>query len=79
MRLKRRVIDEATDPRLLPDMLIKTLNNLDGEALVLAPGEQPIFASVAITSSARLRSAERSDFDALTIDSETMFVRSTKD
>ena len=40
MRLKRRVIDEATDPRLLPEMLIKTLDNLDGDALVLAPGEQ---------------------------------------
>ena len=45
MRLKRRVIDEATDPRLLPEMLVKTLDNLDGDALVLAPGEQPIFAS----------------------------------
>jgi two-component system sensor histidine kinase SenX3 len=48
MRLKRRVIDEATDPRLLPEMLIKTLNNLDGDALVLSPGEQPIFASSGI-------------------------------
>ena len=48
MRLKRRVIDEATDPRLLPDMLIKTLNNLDGEALVLAPGEFPVFESQGI-------------------------------
>ena len=48
MRLKRQVIDEAADPRLLPDMLIKTLNNLDGEALVLAPGEQPIYASPGI-------------------------------
>ncbi len=45
MRLKRRVIDEAADPRLLPEMLINTLNNLDGEALVLAPGEFPVFES----------------------------------
>lgn len=45
MRLKRRVMDQAADPRLLPEMLIKTLDNLDGDALVLAPGEQPIFAS----------------------------------
>ena len=45
VKLKRRVIDEATDPRLLPEMLIMTLNNLDGEALVLAPGEFPVFES----------------------------------
>lgn len=48
VKLKRRVIDEATDPRLLPEMLIMTLNNLDGEALVLAPGEFPVFESQGI-------------------------------
>ena len=50
MRLKRREIDEGADPRQLPEMLLKTLRNLDGEALVLAPGEFPIFASSGIES-----------------------------
>ena len=48
MWTKRRVIDEATDPRALPEMLVKTLENLDGDALVLALGETPIFASAGI-------------------------------
>ena len=48
MWLKRRVIDEATDSRLLPEMLLSTLNNLDGEALILAPGEFPIYESKGI-------------------------------
>ena len=48
MWLKRRVIEEATDSRLLPDMLLSTLNNLDGEALILVPGEFPIYESKGI-------------------------------
>ena len=35
---------EAQDQRLLPAMLIDTLSQIDGEAIVLAHGEVPIFA-----------------------------------
>jgi two-component system, OmpR family, sensor histidine kinase SenX3 len=39
---------EAQDQRLLPDMLINTLSQIDGEAIVLAHGEVPIFITPGI-------------------------------
>lgn len=45
MRLKRRAIQDDRDSRVLPELLINTLNNLDDEALILAPGEVPLFIS----------------------------------
>jgi len=39
---------EAQDQRLLPDMLIDTLSQIDGEAIVLAHGEVPIFVTPGI-------------------------------
>ncbi|TRZ56254.1 MAG: histidine kinase [Streptomycetaceae bacterium] len=44
MRFLRRELDEL-DPRALPEMLIETLSQLDGDSIVLAPGEIPIFAT----------------------------------
>ncbi len=39
---------EAQDQRVLPDMLINTLSQIDGEAIVLAHGEVPIFITPGI-------------------------------
>ena len=39
----RRTESEST--REIPDALIETLNQLDEEAIILAPGEVPIFAT----------------------------------
>jgi len=39
---------EAQDQRLLPAMLVSTLSQLDGEAIVLAHGEVPIFVTPGI-------------------------------
>ena len=39
---------EAQDQRLLPAMLIDTLSQIDGEAIVLAHGEVPIFVTPGI-------------------------------
>lgn len=39
---------EAQDQRVLPDMLINTLSQIDGEAIVLAHGEVPIFVTPGI-------------------------------
>ena len=39
---------EAQDQRLLPAMLVNTLSQIDGEAIVLAHGEVPIFVSPGI-------------------------------
>lgn len=47
MRLRRHV-EVANNPRTLPEMLVNTLNQLDYDALVLAPGELPIFSTSGI-------------------------------
>ena len=47
MRLRRHV-EEVNNNRVLPEMLINTLNQLENDALVLAPGELPIFATAGI-------------------------------
>jgi two-component system sensor histidine kinase SenX3 len=39
---------EAQDQRVLPDMLVNTLSQIDGEAIVLAHGEVPIFVTPGI-------------------------------
>jgi len=39
---------EAQDQRALPDMLVNTLSQIDGEAIVLAHGEVPIFVTPGI-------------------------------
>jgi two-component system sensor histidine kinase SenX3 len=36
------------DPRALPEMLLETLNLLDGDSMILAPGEVPIFTTPGI-------------------------------
>jgi len=36
------------DPRALPEMLLETLNLLDGDSMILAPGEVPIFITPGI-------------------------------
>ena len=36
------------DPRALPEMLLETLNLLDGDSMILAPGEIPIFITSGI-------------------------------
>lgn len=48
MRLRRHVVEEEKNNRVLPEMLINTLNQLENEALVLAPGEFQIFATSGI-------------------------------
>jgi len=54
---------EAEDQRLLPAMLIDTLSQLDGEAVVLAHGEVPIFVTpgieqIGLLKDGRVQSAE---------------------
>ena len=47
MKFLRR--DSAVfDPRALPEMLLETLNLLDGDSMILAPGEIPIFITPGI-------------------------------
>lgn len=54
---------EAQDQRLLPAMLIDTLSQLDGEAIVLAHGEVPIFVTpgieqIGLLKDGKIQSAE---------------------
>jgi len=44
MKFLRRDLGES-DPRALPEMLIETLSQLDGDSIILAPGEIPIFST----------------------------------
>ncbi|MDP1851668.1 MAG: ATP-binding protein [Candidatus Planktophila sp.] len=44
--LRRDSVD--FDPRALPEMLLETLNLLDGDSMILAPGEIPIFTTPGI-------------------------------
>ena len=44
MKFLRRDLDDS-DPRALPEMLIETLSQLDGDSIILAPGEIPIFST----------------------------------
>ena len=50
MRLRRHV-EEVNNNRVLPEMLINTLNQLENDALVLAPGELPILPLLELSSS----------------------------
>ena len=47
MKFLRKDLDES-DPRALPEMLIETLSQLDGDSIILAPGEIPIFSTPGI-------------------------------
>ncbi len=47
MKFLRRDLD-ATDPRALPEMLLETLDLLDGDSMILAPGEIPLFITPGI-------------------------------
>lgn len=54
---------EAQDQRLLPEMLINTLSQIDGEAIVLAHGEVPIFVTpgieqIGLLKDGKIQSAE---------------------
>ncbi|MEI7698078.1 MAG: ATP-binding protein, partial [Actinomycetes bacterium] len=47
MKFLRRDLD-ALDPRALPEMLLETLSLLDGDSMILAPGEIPLFITPGI-------------------------------
>jgi len=47
MKFLRRDL-EASDPRALPEMLLETLSLLDGDSMILAPGEIPLFITPGI-------------------------------
>ena len=54
---------EAPEHRALPEMLLETLNLLDGDSMILAPGEIPIFItsgaeSLGILKDGRIQSSE---------------------
>jgi len=54
---------EAPEPRTLPEMLLETLNLLDGDSMILAPGEIPIFITpgvetLGILKDGRIQSSE---------------------
>ncbi len=62
MKFLRREL-ESNDARALPEMLIETLGMLDGDSLVLAPGEVPIFLTpgaenLGILKDGRIQSSE---------------------
>lgn len=54
MKFVRKSSDEL-DSRALPDMLVEALGMLDGDSLILAPGEIPIFATPGIETLGVLR------------------------
>jgi len=47
MKFLRRDL-EGSNPRAVPDMLLETLSLLDGDSLILAPGEIPLFSTPGI-------------------------------
>jgi len=54
---------EAPEPRALPEMLLETLNLLEGDSMILAPGEVPLFITpgidtLGILKDGRIQSAE---------------------
>ena len=54
---------EAPEPRALPEMLLETLNLLDGDSMILAPGEIPLFITsgvetLGILKDGRIQSSE---------------------
>ena len=54
---------EAPEPRALPEMLLETLNLLEGDSMILAPGEIPIFKTagaetLGILKDGRIQSSE---------------------
>ena len=62
MKFLRRDL-EAPEPRILPEMLLETLNLLDGDSMILAPGEIPLFITpgvetLGILKDGRIQSSE---------------------
>lgn len=62
MKFLRRDL-EAPEPRALPEMLLETLNLMDGDSIILAPGEIPLFITpgvetLGILKDGRLQSSE---------------------
>ncbi len=47
MKFLRRDLEESS-PRVVPEMLLETLSLLDGDSLILAPGEIPLFSTPGI-------------------------------
>lgn len=47
MKFLRRDL-EAPGPRALPEMLLETLDLLDGDSMILAPGEVPLFITAGV-------------------------------
>ena len=54
MKFLRRELED-TDSRILPELLTQTLSLLDGDSLILAPGEVPIFQTPGAESLGILR------------------------
>ena len=50
-----RRVTEVSEPGLLPQMLLETLASLDGESVILALGEVPIFSTAGVESLGILR------------------------
>ena len=62
MKFLRRDL-EAPEPRILPEMLLETLNLLEGDSMILAPGEIPLFITpgvetLGILKDGRIQSSE---------------------
>ncbi|GBL31038.1 signal-transduction histidine kinase senX3 [Actinomycetota bacterium] len=62
MKFLRRDL-EAPEPRALPEMLLETLNLMDGDSIILAPGEIPLFITpgvetLGILKDGRIQSSE---------------------
>ncbi len=62
MKFLRREL-EAPEPRALPEMLLETLNLMDGDSIILAPGEIPLFITpgveaLGILKDRRIQSSE---------------------
>ena len=47
MKFLRRDLEEP-NPRVVPEMLLETLSQLDGDSIIVAPGEVPIFITPGI-------------------------------
>lgn len=62
MKFLRRDL-EAPEPKALPEMLLETLNLMDGDSIILAPGEIPLFITpgvetLGILKDGRIQSSE---------------------
>ena len=54
---------EAPEPRALPEMLLETLNLLDGDSMILAPGEIPLFITSGVETLGILKDGRIQSFE----------------